>query len=72
MLKFKQKALPPAQLLRWANWFSQWSFDVVHVKWKNITPSDFLSRLKKEINPISFDTTPSFPMIFEHGESSSQ
>lgn len=50
MLKFKQKLLPKEKLLRWANWFSNWSFYAIHVKRKtNILP-DFLSRLKKEVN----------------------
>lgn len=48
MLKFKQKHLPKAQLLRWANWFSNWSFDAVHINGKTIILPDFLSRLKKE------------------------
>ena len=57
MLKFKQKELPKSQLLRWANLFSQWNFDVVHVKGKNNVLPDLLSRLKKDIQPIS-----TFPM----------
>ena len=66
MLKFKQKHLPKAQLLRWANWFSNWSFDAVHIKGKTNVLPDFLSRLKKEINqfskPHSF-VPGCFPMI---------
>ena len=70
MLKFKQRALPSAQLLRWANWFSQWSFDAVHIPGKKNVLADFLSRQKTPIHTLR----PPFaiPMIaaFEPGESS--
>ncbi|KAK8996459.1 hypothetical protein V6N11_081734 [Hibiscus sabdariffa] len=32
MLKFKQKIIPNPQLLRWAEWFSKYSFDCKHIK----------------------------------------
>ncbi|KAE8667738.1 hypothetical protein F3Y22_tig00112383pilonHSYRG00545 [Hibiscus syriacus] len=32
MLKFKQKVIPNPQLLRWAEWFSKYSFDCKHIK----------------------------------------
>ncbi|KAF8011959.1 hypothetical protein BT93_I0169 [Corymbia citriodora subsp. variegata] len=31
MLKFKQKQVPHPQLLRWAEWFSKYSFEVKHI-----------------------------------------
>ena len=36
--------LPHPQLLRWSNWFSQWSFQVKHIKGKNNLIIDYLSR----------------------------
>ncbi|KAL4582307.1 hypothetical protein LXL04_006854 [Taraxacum kok-saghyz] len=44
MIQFKQKMLPEAQLLRWANWFSQWKFTVKHIKGTDNVLADFLSR----------------------------
>ena len=44
MLQFKRKMLPHPQLLRWSNWFSQWSFQVKHIKGKNNLITDYLSR----------------------------
>lgn len=57
MLQFKQKMLPQAQLLRWANWFSQWKFEAKHIKGKNNFLPDFLSRTRRTIAPI-------FPLIY--------
>ncbi|KAK9044313.1 hypothetical protein V6N11_072624 [Hibiscus sabdariffa] len=44
MLKFKQKIIPNPQLLRWAEWFSKYSFDCKHIKGKSNTLADFLTR----------------------------
>ena len=44
MLQFKRKMLPHPQLLRWLNWFSQWSFQVKHIKGKDNLITDYLSR----------------------------
>ncbi|KAK8516554.1 hypothetical protein V6N12_038794 [Hibiscus sabdariffa] len=44
MLKFKQKIIPNPQLLRWAEWFSKYSFDCKHIKGKSNTLADFLIR----------------------------
>lgn len=44
MLYFKQKALPNSQLLRWAAWFSQWNFQVKHIKGIHNDLADLLSR----------------------------
>lgn len=44
MLQFKQMMIPNPQLLRWSDWFSQWSFDVIHVKGKDNVIADFFSR----------------------------
>ena len=44
MLKFKRKMLPQPQLLRWLNWFSQWSFDDKHIKGKYNILADFFSK----------------------------
>ncbi|KAG8493395.1 hypothetical protein CXB51_010802 [Gossypium anomalum] len=49
MLKFKQKTVPHPQLLRWAQWFSEYSFDTKHIKGKENVLADFLSRPKPEI-----------------------
>ncbi|KAK1356547.1 hypothetical protein POM88_049803 [Heracleum sosnowskyi] len=57
MLQFKQKMLPQAQLLRWANWFSQWKFEVRHIKGKDNFLPDFLSRTQWTIAPV-------FPLIY--------
>ena len=43
MLQFKRKMLPHPQLLRWSNWFSQWSFQVGHIKGKDNLITDNLS-----------------------------
>ncbi|KAK1382555.1 hypothetical protein POM88_020290 [Heracleum sosnowskyi] len=57
MLQFKQKMLPQAQLLRWANWFSQWKFEAKHIKGKNNFLPDFLSRTQRTISSV-------FPLIY--------
>lgn len=52
MLQFKRKMLPHPQLLRWSNWFSQWSFQVKHIKGKDNLITDYLSR-----KPLALNTT---------------
>ena len=52
MLQFKRKMLPHPQLLRWSNWFSQWSFQVKHIKGKDNLITDYLSR-----KPLVLNTT---------------
>ena len=44
MLQFKRKMLPHPQLLRWSNWFSQWSFQVRHIEGKDNLITNYLSR----------------------------
>ncbi|KAK9020368.1 hypothetical protein V6N11_010392 [Hibiscus sabdariffa] len=44
MIKFKQKIIPNPQLLRWAEWFSKYSFDCKHIKGKNNILADLLTR----------------------------
>ncbi|MFQ6635906.1 hypothetical protein Gotur_021443, partial [Gossypium turneri] len=51
MLQFKQKEVPHSQLLRWAEWFSRFSFDVVHIKRKTNVLADTLTRLP-ETKPL--------------------
>ncbi|KAK9043368.1 hypothetical protein V6N11_071713 [Hibiscus sabdariffa] len=46
MLKFKQKTVPHPQLLRWAEWFSKFSFDCKHIKGKTNVLADLLTRSK--------------------------
>ncbi|KAL5991376.1 hypothetical protein ACLOJK_012284 [Asimina triloba] len=53
MLQSKQKMLPQAQLLRWANWFSQFTFEVKHIPGKNNVLADFLSKNQPLIAPIT-------------------
>ena len=50
MLQFKRKMLPHPQLLRWSNWFSQWSFQVKHIKGKDNLITDYLSRKPPALN----------------------
>ena len=50
MLQFKRKMLPHPQLLRWSNWFSQWSFQVKHIKGKDNLITDYLSRKPPVLN----------------------
>ncbi|KAG8500692.1 hypothetical protein CXB51_002828 [Gossypium anomalum] len=52
MLKFKQKTVPHPQLLRWAEYFSQFKFDVRHISRKQNVLADFFSRPKE--NPKAF------------------
>ena len=52
MLQFKRKMLSHLQLLRWSNWFSQWSFEVKHIKGKDNLITDYLS-----IKPPAINTT---------------
>ena len=52
MLQFKRKMLPHPQLLRWSNWFSQWSFQVKHIKGKDNLIIDYLSRKPPALNAI--------------------
>ena len=47
MIRFKQRQIPHPQLLRWAEWFSKYSFEVIHLKGKNNVLADFLSRPRK-------------------------
>ena len=47
MLEFKQKMIPDPQRLRWAQWFSQYTFEVKHIKGKDNILADMLSRPKK-------------------------
>ena len=50
MLQFKRKMLPHPQLLRWANWFSLWSFQVKHIKGKDNLITDYFSRKPPGLN----------------------
>ncbi|XP_030969884.1 uncharacterized protein LOC115990169 [Quercus lobata] len=50
MLQFKRKMLPHPQLLRWSNWFSQWSFQVKHIKGRDNLITDYLSRKPPVLN----------------------
>ena len=52
MLQFKRKMLPHPQLLRWSNWFSQWSFQVKHIKGKdNLITYYFFRKPPVQFNP---------------------
>ncbi|KAF8020714.1 hypothetical protein BT93_G1216 [Corymbia citriodora subsp. variegata] len=53
MLKFKQKQVPHPQLLRWAEWFSKYSFEVKHIPGTKNVLVDFLSRPKKPLETIN-------------------
>ncbi|KAM7516873.1 hypothetical protein LguiA_006456 [Lonicera macranthoides] len=44
MINFNIKVIPNAQLLRWSQWFAQWSYTVVHLPRKNNVITDFFSR----------------------------
>ncbi|KAK8535312.1 hypothetical protein V6N12_056834 [Hibiscus sabdariffa] len=44
MLKFKQKTVPHPQLLRWAEWFSKYSFECKHIKGITNVLADLLTR----------------------------
>ena len=50
MLQFKRKMLLHPQLLKWLNWFSQWPFQVRHIKGRDNLIIDYLSR-KSPTNP---------------------
>ena len=50
MLQFKRKMLLHPQLLRWSNWFSQWSFQVKHIKGKDNLITDYLSKKPPVLN----------------------
>ena len=50
MLQFKRKLLPHPQLLRWSNWFSQWSFQVKHINGKDNLITDYLPRKLQVFN----------------------
>ncbi|KAM7490949.1 hypothetical protein LguiA_033870 [Lonicera macranthoides] len=44
MLQFKNKQIPNPQLLRWYEWFSQWSFTTKHIPGKQNVIADYYSR----------------------------
>ncbi|KAA3479586.1 polyprotein [Gossypium australe] len=70
MLEFKQKTVPHPQLLRWAEWFSKYSFDVKHIKGKTNVLADLLTRPTKEV--MAFRTFQPRPiMMFRPVASSS-
>ncbi|KAL4564350.1 hypothetical protein LXL04_028411 [Taraxacum kok-saghyz] len=74
MLQFKRKMLPEAQLLRWANWFSQWKFTVKHIKGTNNVLADFLSRprdYKSRVTPSTSSKPIKMVHLIELGSSSS-
>ncbi|KAG8477722.1 hypothetical protein CXB51_027570 [Gossypium anomalum] len=71
MLKFKQKTVPHPQLLRWAQWFSEYSFDTKHIKGKENVLADFLSRPKPEIQLNRKTFWPKPIMMFRPYSSSS-
>ena len=52
MLQFKRKTLPHPQLLKWSNWFSQWSFQVKHINGKDNLITNYLSK-----KPLAINTT---------------
>ena len=52
MLQFKRKMLQHLQLLRWSNWFSQWTFQVKHIKGKDNLITNYLSK-----KPLVLNTT---------------
>ena len=52
MIQIKRKMLPYPQLLRWSNWFSQWSFQVKHIKGKYNLITNYLSRKPSVFNTI--------------------
>lgn len=58
MLSFKNKKIPNTQLLRWSNWFSQFSFTVTHIKGKSNIVADFFSRHPRD----TFQIQPSIRM----------
>ncbi|PKI71203.1 hypothetical protein CRG98_008378 [Punica granatum] len=58
MLKFKQKQLSHPQLLRWAEWFSKFDFEVEHINEKHNTLVDFLSRNKQALTRQTLQVLP--------------
>lgn len=60
MLVPKSKRLPHPQLMRWNEWFANYSFTVKHVKGKNHIVLDYLSRpsYKKPLKPIILYSPP--------------
>ena len=50
MLQLKRKILLHPQLLKWSNWFSQWSFQVEHIKGKDNLITDYLSKKPPVLN----------------------
>ncbi|KAG8492315.1 hypothetical protein CXB51_009806 [Gossypium anomalum] len=54
MLKFKQKVVPHPQLLRWAEWFSEFSFEVKHIPGKQNVLADLLSRPKENPKVLAY------------------
>ncbi|KAL2471952.1 RT RNaseH 2 domain-containing protein [Abeliophyllum distichum] len=67
MLSFKQKQIPNSQLLRWAEWFANFDFEVKHIKGHNNLLPDLLSRPKPKISAIK-----PIPIICMMGPSSSK
>ncbi|GMN60194.1 hypothetical protein TIFTF001_029283 [Ficus carica] len=61
MLKFKPNKAVNAQLLRLVAWFSQYSFDISHIKRKDNVIPQFLSRPAININTAKHNT---IPLIF--------
>ncbi|KAK9011411.1 hypothetical protein V6N11_044262 [Hibiscus sabdariffa] len=53
MIKFKQKIIPNSQLLKWAEWFSKYSFDCKHIKGKTNTLAVYLQGNKLFRKPKS-------------------
>ncbi|KAL2506130.1 RNA-directed DNA polymerase [Abeliophyllum distichum] len=52
MLSFKQKQIPNSQLLRWAEWFANFDFEVKHIKGHDNLLPNLLSRPKPKISAI--------------------
>ncbi|KAL2541639.1 putative reverse transcriptase domain [Abeliophyllum distichum] len=48
MMNFKQKQIPNSQLLRWAEWFSNFDFEVKHIEGHNNLLPDLLSKPKSK------------------------
>ena len=64
-LQFKRKIMwlqILIQLLRWSNWFSQWTFDVNHIKGKDIVVADFFFRPPK-VSPFTTISLSSSTMV---------
>ncbi|PKI32407.1 hypothetical protein CRG98_047204, partial [Punica granatum] len=56
MLQFKQKQLPHPQLLRWAEWFYKFDFEVKHIKGKHNMLPNFLSRKDQALTRQTLQT----------------